>query len=307
MNSPDFQGIAAARGRGGGHVQEMPEASARLDSGGGLGTTTVIEPARGWRLLDLREIWAYRELLGVLVARDLKVRYKQTALGAAWVVLRPLIGMAIFTAVFGGLVKVPSDGYPYAVFVLAGLVPWQFFSGAVGASGNSLVGSAGLIGKVYFPRFIIPLAVVAGGLVDLAVSVACLLVLLPLFGLGWGPHLLAAPLLVAAVAVAALGVGTLFSALTVAYRDFGTVLGYLLQLWMYATPIVYPASLVPERWRWVLHLNPMAALVEGFRSAFLGKPFDVPALAVSFAGAAAAFLVGVAYFEKMERRFADII
>lgn len=268
---------------------------------------TVIEPSRGWRLLNLREIWAYRELLRVLVIRDIKVRYKQTALGAAWVILRPLVSMAIFTVVFGMLAKIPSEGYPYAVFVLAALIPWQFFAGAVGSSGNSLVGSAGLISKVYFPRFIIPLAAVGGGLVDFAVSIAFLLVLLPVFGLGWGPQLLATPLLAAAVAVAAVGVGTLFSALTVAYRDFGSVLAYVLQVWMFVTPVVYPASLVPGRWRWVLHLNPMAGLVEGFRSAFLGRPFDLPALAVSVVAVVAVFLVGVFYFVKLERRFADII
>ncbi len=268
---------------------------------------TVIEPSRGWRILDFGELWAYRDLLGVLVLRDIKLRYKQTVLGAAWVILRPVVSMAIFTVIFGMLAKIPSDGYPYAVFVLAALVPWHFFAGAVGSSGNSLVGSAGLISKVYFPRLIIPLAAVGGGLVDFAVSIAFLLVVLPLFGLGWGPQLLAVPLLAAAVAVAAVGVGTLFSALTVAYRDFGSVLAYLLQLWMFATPVVYPASLVPGRWRWILHLNPMAALVEGFRSAFFARPFDVPALAVSTLAVAAIFLVGVSYFAKIERRFADII
>lgn len=273
----------------------------------GSGRVTVIEPASGWRLLNLREVWSYRELLGVLVMRDIKVRYKQTALGAAWVILRPLVGMAIFTVVFGVLAKIPSDGYPYAVFVLAGLVPWQFFSGAVGASGNSLVGSAGLISKVYFPRFIIPLAAVSGGLVDLAVSAAFLLAIMPLFGVALSPNLLAAPVLVAAVFLVALGAGTLFSALTVAYRDFGSILGYVLQIWMYATPVIYPASLIPERWRWVLHFNPMAALVEGFRSAVLGRPIDFSALGVAFAYAAAIFLAGAVYFEKIERRFADII
>ncbi len=273
----------------------------------GSGRVTVIEPSRGWRILDFRELWAYRDLLRVLVLRDIKLRYKQTALGAAWVILRPLVSMAIFTVIFGMLAKIPSDGYPYAVFVLAALVPWQFFAGAVASSGNSLVGSAGLISKVYFPRVIIPLAAVGGGLVDFAVSIAFLLALLPAFGLGWGPHLLSVPLLCAAVAIAAVGVGTLFSALTVIYRDFGSILAYILQIWMFVTPVVYPATMVPDRWRWLLHLNPMAALVEGFRSAVLGRPFDVPALAVSVIAVAAAFLVGVSYFVKIERRFADII
>ncbi len=268
---------------------------------------TVIEPSRGWRMLDVGEFWAYRELLWVLVLRDVKVRYKQTVLGVLWVILRPLASMVLFTLVFGKLARIPSDGAPYAVFVFAALVPWTFFSGAVAASGNSLVGSSGLIGKIYFPRLIIPVAAVGSGLVDLAVSTVFLLAIMPPFGVPLSPALLAAPALVAAVLLLALGVGTLFSALAVSYRDFASILGFVLQIWMYATPVIYPSSLIPEAWRWVLHANPMAALIEGFRSAFLGRPFDLPALGVSFALSAAIFAVGVAYFEKTERRFADII
>ncbi len=258
-------------------------------------------------MLDVGELWAYRELLWVLVLRDIKVRYKQTILGVLWVIIRPLTSMVLFTLIFGKLARIPSDGYPYAIFVFAALVPWTFFAGAIGASGNSLIGSAGLISKIYFPRLIIPVASVGSGLVDLAVSSAFLLAIMPLFGVALSRNLLAVPVLVAGVLFVALGIGTLFSALTVAYRDFGSILGYILQFWMYATPVIYPASLVPETWRWVLHLNPMAALIEGFRSAFLGKPFDLSALGVSFALALAIFTVGVAYFEKTERRFADII
>lgn len=273
----------------------------------GSGRVTVIEPSKGWRILHFRELWAYRELLWVLILRDIKVRYKQTVLGVLWVIIRPLTSMILFTLIFGKLARIPSDGYPYAVFVFAALVPWTFFAGGVAASGNSLIGSAGLLSKVYFPRLIIPVASLGSGLVDLAVSAAFLLAIMPLFGVAWSPKLLAAPVLLAGVLLVALGVGTLFSALTVAYRDFGSILGFVLQIWMYATPVIYPASLIPETWRWVLHLNPMAALIEGFRSAFLGRPFDLSALGVSFALAAAIFVVGVAYFEKIERRFADII
>lgn len=268
---------------------------------------TVIEPAKGWRMLDVRELWRYRELLWSLILRDIKVRYKQTVLGAAWVILRPLLGAAVFTLVFGMLARIPSDGYPYAVFVYSALLPWNFFSGAVGAAGNSLVGSAGLIGKVYFPRLIIPMASVGSGIVDLAICSIFLLLLLPLFGVGWSANLLAVPLLALAVLFLSLGVGTLFSALIVAYRDFGAVMAFLLQVWMFATPVVYPSSLVPEAWRWILYCNPMAPLIEGFRSAFLGKPFDVIGLSISVPLAVAAFAVGVAYFEKVEDRFADII
>jgi lipopolysaccharide transport system permease protein len=268
---------------------------------------TVIEPPGGWRMLDLRELWAYRELLAVLVTRDIKVRYKQSVLGVAWVILRPLLSAGIFTLVFGLLVKIPSEGRPYAIFVFTALLPWTFFSVAVASSCGSLVGSAGLIGKVYFPRLLIPLASVAGGLLDLAISIGVLLVLMPFFGVEWSFRLLLVPFLVAGVFVAALGVGTLLSALTVAYRDFGNLVGFLLQLWMFATPVVYPASLVPERFQWVFHFNPMAAQVEGFRSAFLGTPADPAALAVSTAASVLILLAGVAYFEKVERRFADII
>jgi lipopolysaccharide transport system permease protein len=258
-------------------------------------------------MLDVRELWSYRELLWVLILRDLKVRYKQTALGVVWVILRPLVTMGIFTVVFGRLAKIPSDGYPYAIFVYSALLPWNFFTGSVGASGSSMVGSSNLISKVYFPRLIIPIAAVGSGLADLAVSALFLLVLMPLFGVGWSMNLLAAPVIVFVILVLALGIGTLFSALIVAYRDFSAVMTFLLQIWMYVTPVVYPASLVPESWRWVLYLNPMAALVDGFRSMLLGKPFDVPALCVSLAIAVIAFVAGVAYFEKVERRFVDII
>ncbi len=274
---------------------------------GGIVRKIVIEPGRGWRFLDVGELWAYRELLREFVLRDIKVRYKQTLLGVVWVILRPLASMVLFTLIFGKLARIPSDGYPYAIFVFAALVPWTFFAGAVGASGNSLVGSAGLIGKIYFPRLLVPVAAVAGGLVDFAVSAAFLLAVMPLFGVAFTPNLLAVPVLLVGILLVAVGVGTLFSALTAVYRDFASVLGFVLQIWMYATPVIYPASLVPADWRWVLRLNPMAALIEGFRSAFLGRPFDLPAIGVAFALAAAIFAVGVACFGKIERRFADII
>ena len=268
---------------------------------------TVIEPPKGWRMLDWRELWAYRELLWVLTARDVKVRYKQTVLGAAWAVIRPFTTMVIFSVVFGQLAKMPSDGFPYPVFVYAGLLPWTFFAGAIGASGQSLVGSAHLVSKVYFPRLIIPLSSVGAGLVDLLVSTVILLLMMLWYGVGWSPNLVAAPLLLAAVVFTALGVGTLLSALTVAYRDFTHLTPFVVQIWMYITPVIFPVSLVPQQWQWLLYLNPMTGLVEGFRSAFLGKPFDLTGLGISCAIALALFAIGVAYFEKVERRFADII
>lgn len=258
-------------------------------------------------MLDVKELWRYRDLLGVLILRDIKVRYKQSVFGIAWVLVRPLASMAVYTVLFGKLARIPSDGYPYALFVLAAILPWGYFSNAVSSSGGSLVASAGLIGKVSFPRFVVPLASVAGGLLDLAVSTAFLLAVMPFFGVGWTVNLLAIPLLVLAIVVTALGVGALFSALTVAYRDFSSIAGYLLQFWLYVTPVVYPVSLIPENWRWVLRVNPMAAPIEGFRAALLGRPIAFGDLVFSFAVSATLLVAGVAYFEKVERRFADII
>jgi len=258
-------------------------------------------------MLNVRELWAYRELLWVLTARDIKVRYKQTVLGAGWAILRPFITMVIFSVVFGQLAKMPSDGYPYPIFVYSALLPWTFFAGAIGASGGSLIGSAHLVSKVYFPRLIVPLSSVGAGLVDLLISTGILLAMMVWYGVGWTPNLLVAPLLLIAVVFTALGVGTLLSALTVAYRDFTHLTPFMVQIWMYITPVIFPVSLVPEQWRWLLYLNPMTGLVEGFRSAFLGKPFDIQGIAISCAIAIILFVIGVAYFEKVERRFADII
>jgi lipopolysaccharide transport system permease protein len=268
---------------------------------------TVIEPHKGWHMLDWRELWAYRELLWVLTTRDIRVRYKQSVLGAAWAVIRPFTAMVVFSVVFGQLAKMPSEGYPYPVFVYAALLPWTFFSSAISSSGQSVVGSSNLISKVYFPRLIIPLASAGAGLVDLLISTGILLLMMLWYGVGWSWNLLAAPLLLMAVVFSALGVGTLLAALTVAYRDFTHITPFLLQIWMYITPVVFPVSLVPQRWQWLLYLNPMTGLVEGFRAAFLGKSFDIGGLLISFAIAVAMFAVGVAYFERVERRFADII
>lgn len=288
-------------------MTELPTAAAAKESPFDHRHLTVIEPPRAWRMLDWRALWAYRELLWVLATRDVKVRYKQSVLGAAWAVIRPLAAMAVFSIVFGKLAKMPSDGLPYPVFVFTALLPWTFFATTVSASAQSLVGSSHLISKVYFPRLIIPLASIGAALVDLLVSLAMLLVLMALYGVPWSPRLLAAPLLVLAVAVAALGVGTLLSALTVSFRDFTHITPFLLQIWMYATPIVFPLSLVPQQWRWLMALNPMTGLVEAFRSAFLDRPFDMPSIALSALVSLAMLAAGVLYFERAERRFADVI
>lgn len=268
---------------------------------------TVIEPPRGWRALDWRELWAYRELLWVLTMRDIKVRYKQTVLGAAWAILRPVLTMVVFSVVFGSLAKMPSDGYPYPIFVYAGLLPWTFFANAVGTAGQSLVGSAHLVSKVYFPRLVIPLASTGAGLLDLAISTGVLLLMMLWYGVGWTWNLLAAPFLAVGLVFAALSIGTLLAALTVRFRDFTHITPFMLQVWMYVTPVVFPVSLLPTQWQWVLYANPMTGLVEAFRSAFLGKPFDVAGLAMSVGAAMLLFALAVAYFERAERHFADVI
>lgn len=268
---------------------------------------TVIEPSSGWRVLDFRELWAYRELLFVLAARDVKVRYKQTALGVTWALLQPLGSMLVFTIFFGTLARMPSDGMPYALFVLTGLLPWTFFANAVTTSGNSLVSSAHLLSKVYFPRLVIPLASIGAGLVDFAIGGGCLMVMLLFYGVGWSVNLLLVLPVVAAVLLTALGVGTLLSALSARFRDFRYVIPFMVQLWMFITPVVYPPSLVPSAWRWLLYLNPMAGLVDVFRAACLGTSVNWLGLALSCLVAAALFLVGILVFERLERRLADVI
>ena len=268
---------------------------------------TVIEPVRGWRPLDLRELWAYRELLLVLTIRDIKLRYKQTMLGVAWAILQPFMTMVVFTVFFGHLANMPSDGFPYPVFVYSALVPWTFFANAITSSSNSLVGSAHLVSKVYFPRLVIPLSAIGVGIVDFGIAASILLAMMLFYGVGWSLNLLMAPVLLLAIMFTALGVGTCLSALTVSYRDFRYVVSFMVQFWMFVTPVVYPVSLVPTQWRWLLYLNPMSGLIEGFRAVFLGKAFDFFGLAVSAGVAIILFFIGVVYFERVEDRFADII
>ena len=268
---------------------------------------TFIRPQKGWRLLDLKELWAYRELFHVLTVRDIKVRYKQTVLGFAWAIIQPVMMMIVFSIFFGRLAQMPSDGYPYPIFVYAALLPWSFFANSITSSAASLVGSANLVSKVYFPRLIIPLSSVGSGLVDFAIAAVILLLLMIYYGVSWTPNLLMAPVLVVGMVLTALGVGTFLAALNVAYRDFRYVVPFLVQFWLFATPVAYPASLVPAQWQWTLYLNPMAGVIEGFRSTILGRPFDFTGLVVSLAIAVILFAAGIAYFEKVERRFADII
>lgn len=266
-----------------------------------------IAPSRGLRLPPPGELWAYRSLLWLLVLRDFRVRHQQTVLGALWAVLQPLLQMSILTLVFGRLARLDSDGHPYALFVLAALLPWIYFSGAVSTGAGSLVSAAPVIRRISFPRIFLPLAATAALLVDALIGLGLLAVALPFVGPGLGPRLLAVPLLLAAVFATALGVGSLLAALAVSYRDFRNTVPFLLQLWMFATPIVYSPRIVPEDVRWLLWLNPMAGFVEGFRSALLNRPFDGWALAASGAVALAVLLTGLCCFHVMERRFADVI
>jgi lipopolysaccharide transport system permease protein len=268
---------------------------------------TVIEAQTGWRALDFKELWAYRELLWMLTVRDVKVRYKQTVLGFAWAIIQPVMMMIVFSIFFGKLAQMPSDGFPYPIFVYAALLPWSFFQTAITTSANSVVGSSNLVSKVYFPRLIIPISSIGSSLVDFLVAAGVLMLLMIYYQVGWSINLLGVPVLILGVMFASLGVGTFLAALNVAYRDFRYVIPFLVQLWMFATPVVYPSSLVPEQWQWVLYLNPMAGIIDGFRSAFLGSKFDFGALAISHVTAALFFVIGIAYFEKVERRFADII
>jgi lipopolysaccharide transport system permease protein len=269
---------------------------------------TRIRPSRGWAALRLGELWAYRELLYFLVWRDIKVRYKQTALGAAWAILQPLLTMLVFSLVFGRLAKVPSDGVPYPVFAYAGLLPWQLFARAVTESSNSLVTNQQLITKVYFPRLLLPLATLLGGLVDFAIAFLVLAGMMLFYGIPLTGAVLTLPVFLVLALATALGVGTWLSALNVRYRDVRYTIPFLTQLWLFATPIAYPSSLIPEGWRTLYGLNPMAGVVEGFRWALLGRVGSIGSVwLVSTAAVAVLLITGVLYFRRMEREFADVV
>jgi homopolymeric O-antigen transport system permease protein len=271
--------------------------------------TQIIERRPGWVGIDWLEIWRYRELLYFLTWRDVKVRYKQTALGAAWAIIQPFMTMIVFSLFFGRLAGLGSKtgGVPYPIYVYAGLLPWTFFANSIASSGNSLVGSSNLITKVYFPRLVIPLAAVGAGLVDLAVSFTVLLAMMAFYHTRLSWQLVFVPLFLVGTILAATGVGSFLASLTVAYRDFQYVVPFMVQIWMFITPVIYPPSIVPARWRWVLNLNPMAGLIEGFRAAFLARPLEWAHIGVSLGIAVCLFFAGATYFRKMERRFADII
>jgi lipopolysaccharide transport system permease protein len=270
---------------------------------------TVIEPKRGWQLVNVGELWRYRDLLVILTWRDIKVRYKQTVLGAAWAVLQPVATMVVFSLFFGRVADMPSGGVPYPLFVFAGLLPWYFFSNAITSAAQSVVGNQSLVTKIYFPRLLIPLGSVGPCIVDLAIAFGVLLVLMPFYGAapGWG--LLAVPLLAAGLTIAVVGVGALLAALTVSYRDFRFVVPFLVQLWMFATPTVYmdTAAVVGPRGQLLLPLNPAYGLIANFRAAALSTNYDFYSLGVSGAVSLGLLVVGCFYFRRVERHFADVI
>ena len=254
------------------------------------------------------ELWRYRELLYFLTWRDVKVRYKQTLLGAAWAILQPLLTMLIFTLLFGRLAGIPTGGVPYPLFAFGGLLIWIFFSNAVTNSGNSLVGSSNLITKIYFPRIIIPTAAVAAGLVDLLVAFVIQIVLMIYYHVHvtWGV-VMAVPIVVFA-ALLAIGVGMWLSALNVKYRDIRYAIPFLVQIWMFASPVIYPAFMLPAKWQWLLRLNPLTGFIENFRAALFGnQPFDWTSLLTSFAITIVVLVYSAFSFRRMERHFADVI
>ena len=273
-----------------------------------LPTTSIIRASRGWSFPNFRKVWKYRELLYFLVWRDVKVRYKQTLLGAVWAVIQPFFTMVVFSIFFGRFAKVPSEGLPYPIFAYSALLPWHYFAHALSQSSQSLVNSQSLITKVYFPRLIIPLAPMFSGLVDFAIAFSVLIGMMIWYRITPTIGVLAVPLWIILAMMTALAVGAWLSALNVKYRDVRYTMPFLTQLWLFSTPIAYPASIVPEKWRALYGLNPMAGVVEGFRWGLLGKkPPDLNMVMISVAGVIILLIGGLLYFRRTERVFADVV
>jgi lipopolysaccharide transport system permease protein len=269
---------------------------------------TLLTPSRGWVSLKLGELWEYRELLYFFIWRDVKVRYKQTALGLAWAVLQPFFTMVVFSLFFGGLAKVPSDGVPYPIFAYTGLLPWTFFAHGVTQSANSLVTNANLINKVYFPRMAIPIAAVLSGLADLLPAFVVLIGMMFYYGIVPNAQIIWLPAFVLLATIAALGVGIGLAAINVHFRDVRHTVPFLVQSWLFITPIAYPSSLLPEQWKTLYALNPMVGVVEGFRWALLAtEPAPGPILWVSAAAAVVILIATALYFRRLERTFADVV
>jgi lipopolysaccharide transport system permease protein len=269
--------------------------------------TFFIDPPSRWTSIGFRELWDYRELLYFLTLRDIKVRYKQTALGAAWAIIQPVLMMVVFSLFFGKLAGVKSDGIPYPIFTFCALLPWQLFAHALTESSNSLVANERLITKVYFPRLVVPIAAVLGGLVDFAVAFVILLFMMLYYGIVPTRAIVTLPAFILLAVLTALAVGLWLSTLNVKYRDVRYTINFLIQFWLFATPVAYPSSIVPERWRALYGLNPMAGVVEGFRWALLGTQPPGAMLAVSIAVVIVLLIGGLYYFRRMEQEFADVV
>ena len=270
-------------------------------------TLRIVPPAR-WASLELGELWEYRELLYFLIWRDVKVRYKQTVLGAAWAVIQPVFMMIVFSLFFGRLAKVPSDGIPYPVFTFCALIPWQLFANALTESSNSLVGNQNLITKVYFPRLVVPISAVLSGVIDFAIAFVLLLGMMFYYGIVPTWAIVTLPAFILLELFTALGVGLWLSALNVQFRDVRYTINFLVQFWLFATPVAYPSSIIPEKWRVFYGINPMAGVVEGFRWALLGNAApSAPMLSVSILAVLAILIGGLFYFRRMEQTFADVV
>jgi lipopolysaccharide transport system permease protein len=268
----------------------------------------LLRPRIGWQPVNLAELWRYRELLWILAMRDIRVRYKQTALGAAWAVLQPFLTMLVFTFFFAKLGNLPTDGVQPQLFYFCGLLPWQLFANSLTQAGNSLVGNQNLITKVYFPRLVIPISAVITGLIDFAIALVVLAGMMAWYHVAPGPQIFLFPVFVLMGFMAALGVGLWLSAMNVEFRDVRYVIPFLTQFWLFVTPIAYPSSMVPAGWkRMILGLNPMSGVVEGFRWTILGKPTPGPMLLVSLLTIAALLVTGLFYFRRMEKSFADLV
>ena len=268
---------------------------------------TVITAANQGIWFNISELWKYRELTMILALRDIRVRYKQTALGIAWSVLQPLFMMIVFSILFGRIAKIPSDGVPYPVFVFSGLLMWNFFSAGISSCGNSLAGSASMISKVYFPRIVIPIASIGVSMIDFAISACLLLLIMLIYSVSLTWQILLLPFFVLGTFGSMLGIGLWLAAVTVTYRDFRYIVPFMLQIWMYITPVIYPISFIPSEFKWLLYLNPVVGWVSGTRSVFLGTSIDWLAVAISLILSSIMILVGLKHFAKSEQRFADVI
>jgi len=270
--------------------------------------SVIIKPSKGWEIYAFKDLWNYRELLYFLIWRDIKVRYKQTAIGAGWAILQPVLTMIIFTIFFGKIAKIPSEGIPYPIFCFSGLLLWTYFSTAVSNSGNSLIGSANLITKVYFPRLIIPLSSALAGMVDYFIAFVTLILMVFLYGFFPNFSFILLPITIFLGFISATGLGLWLSALNVKYRDVRYAIPFFIQLLLFATPVIYPATMLPEKFRWLLALNPISGIIDAHRACILGhKPVDWLSLGISTAVTLLIFISGLLYFRGTERFFADVI